>query len=175
MSAAQKQITTRQPKKRGFLSRLVCCGAPAVEADATPKESEKRPVAPIQQPEKVAEEPPAESRPIEAASEVQDEPSPSEEAKALETDTPLVPASAAITATSATEVSDEPDAAVWLLPPLSTSLTGKKCLVLDLDETLVHSSFKVIALCIQANDRSSIKQISSCQLRLTVYSTTSTS
>lgn len=31
----------------------------------------------------------------------------------------------------------------WLLPPVKTSLKGRKCLVLDLDETLVHSSFKV--------------------------------
>ena len=31
----------------------------------------------------------------------------------------------------------------WLLPPLRSEFKGKKCLVLDLDETLVHSSFKV--------------------------------
>lgn len=31
----------------------------------------------------------------------------------------------------------------WLLPPLTDRFRGKKCLVLDLDETLVHSSFKV--------------------------------
>jgi RNA polymerase II subunit A small phosphatase-like protein len=31
----------------------------------------------------------------------------------------------------------------WLLPPLEPRFKGKKCLVLDLDETLVHSSFKV--------------------------------
>lgn len=31
----------------------------------------------------------------------------------------------------------------WLLPPLAPQFEGKKCLVLDLDETLVHSSFKV--------------------------------
>lgn len=31
----------------------------------------------------------------------------------------------------------------WLLPPIDARFTGKKCLVLDLDETLVHSSFKV--------------------------------
>jgi len=31
-----------------------------------------------------------------------------------------------------------------LLPPPSPELAGKKCLVLDLDETLVHSSFKPI-------------------------------
>lgn len=31
----------------------------------------------------------------------------------------------------------------WLLPPIEPRFHGKKCLVLDLDETLVHSSFKV--------------------------------
>lgn len=31
----------------------------------------------------------------------------------------------------------------WLLPPLQPQFRGRKCLVLDLDETLVHSSFKV--------------------------------
>lgn len=31
----------------------------------------------------------------------------------------------------------------WLLPPIKSDLSGRKCLVLDLDETLVHSSFKV--------------------------------
>jgi RNA polymerase II subunit A small phosphatase-like protein len=32
----------------------------------------------------------------------------------------------------------------WLLPPIAPRFHGKKCLVLDLDETLVHSSFKVL-------------------------------
>ena len=31
----------------------------------------------------------------------------------------------------------------WLLPPIRPEHRGRKCLVLDLDETLVHSSFKV--------------------------------
>jgi RNA polymerase II subunit A small phosphatase-like protein len=31
----------------------------------------------------------------------------------------------------------------WLLPPARSEFKGKKCLILDLDETLVHSSFKV--------------------------------
>ena len=30
-----------------------------------------------------------------------------------------------------------------LLPPIRPSDSGKKCLIIDLDETLVHSSFKV--------------------------------
>ncbi|KAI9319123.1 NLI interacting factor [Dichotomocladium elegans] len=33
---------------------------------------------------------------------------------------------------------------MWFLPPLAAEHSGRKCLVLDLDETLVHSSFKVI-------------------------------
>jgi len=32
----------------------------------------------------------------------------------------------------------------WLLDPIDAEHTGRKCLVLDLDETLVHSSFKQI-------------------------------
>jgi RNA polymerase II subunit A small phosphatase-like protein len=32
----------------------------------------------------------------------------------------------------------------WLLPPIASRFQGKKCLVLDLDETLVHSSFKIL-------------------------------
>ena len=36
-----------------------------------------------------------------------------------------------------------PEDRKWLLPPLRPEFKGKKCLVLDLDETLVHSSFKV--------------------------------
>jgi carboxy-terminal domain RNA polymerase II polypeptide A small phosphatase len=35
----------------------------------------------------------------------------------------------------------------WLLPPITPEHKGKKCLVLDLDETLVHSSFKVCRPC----------------------------
>lgn len=35
----------------------------------------------------------------------------------------------------------------WLLPPIAPRFVGKKCLVLDLDETLVHSSFKVRLIC----------------------------
>lgn len=36
-----------------------------------------------------------------------------------------------------------PEPQKWLLPPITPELKGRKCLVLDLDETLVHSSFKV--------------------------------
>lgn len=45
-------------------------------------------------------------------------------------------------------VAEEPQAASeqkqWLLPPVKPEHQGRKCLVLDLDETLVHSSFKLI-------------------------------
>jgi len=34
-----------------------------------------------------------------------------------------------------------------LLPPLAPEHVGRKCLVLDLDETLLHSSFKLIPQC----------------------------
>lgn len=40
-------------------------------------------------------------------------------------------------------VPEAPEQQHWLLPPLKPEMKGRKCLVLDLDETLVHSSFKV--------------------------------
>jgi len=41
-------------------------------------------------------------------------------------------------------IREDPSSGVkWLLPPQRAEFKGKKCLVLDLDETLVHSSFKV--------------------------------
>jgi hypothetical protein len=39
---------------------------------------------------------------------------------------------------------DKMDDSIRLLPPLHADDTGKKCLVLDLDETLVHSSFRAV-------------------------------
>lgn len=87
-----------------------------------------------------------------------------EEKAALLDDEPLTPASAAMTATTpVVDVVDLPNQLAetvaethemsWLLPPLDPSLQGKKCLVLDLDETLVHSSFKVskLGLCQRAS------------------------
>lgn len=38
----------------------------------------------------------------------------------------------------------EPEKQQWLLPPAKPPLKGRKCLILDLDETLVHSSFKIL-------------------------------
>lgn len=37
-----------------------------------------------------------------------------------------------------------PEKQTWLLPPVEPHLKGRKCLILDLDETLVHSSFKIL-------------------------------
>jgi RNA polymerase II subunit A small phosphatase-like protein len=42
------------------------------------------------------------------------------------------------------DLNKQPDTPQFLLPPQSTQDSGKKTLVLDLDETLVHSSFKPI-------------------------------
>jgi len=39
---------------------------------------------------------------------------------------------------------DDGDRESWLLPPPLPQDSGKKCLVLDLDETLVHSTFKAV-------------------------------
>ncbi len=44
---------------------------------------------------------------------------------------------------SSTNAAASNERPAWLLPPLHPRFRGKKCLVLDLDETLVHSSFKV--------------------------------
>lgn len=43
----------------------------------------------------------------------------------------------------ATTEIESADSRKWLLPPVAPEHKGRKCLVLDLDETLVHSSFKV--------------------------------
>ena len=49
------------------------------------------------------------------------------------------------TTTSGPSAGTPSDKQRWLLPPLQPHFKGRKCLVLDLDETLVHSSFKVRA------------------------------
>ena len=66
----------------------------------------------------------------------------------------------------------------WLLPPIRAEFKGKKCLVLDLDETLVHSSFKVtssrtlISDVLLKYDRCYIKRISPYPWRSKVSITT---
>lgn len=63
---------------------------------------------------------------------------------------PTVPDSSGDAATTHThDVSDASDFApepqqISLLPPIRPEHKGRKCLVLDLDETLVHSSFKIL-------------------------------
>lgn len=44
------------------------------------------------------------------------------------------------------EASEASEPQKYLLGPIAPRFQGKKCLVLDLDETLVHSSFKVSQL-----------------------------
>ncbi|KAF6234954.1 hypothetical protein HO173_006884 [Letharia columbiana] len=48
------------------------------------------------------------------------------------------------TTTSGSSAVTPSDKQRWLLPPLQPHFKGRKCLVLDLDETLVHSSFKIL-------------------------------
>ncbi|KAF1847586.1 NIF-domain-containing protein [Cucurbitaria berberidis CBS 394.84] len=43
-----------------------------------------------------------------------------------------------------TDLSDASEPQKYLLGPIAPRFQGKKCLVLDLDETLVHSSFKIL-------------------------------
>ena len=54
--------------------------------------------------------------------------------------TPAAPSENQDSMTSAAPTNEKQ---TWLLPPIRPEFHGKKCLVLDLDETLVHSSFKV--------------------------------
>ncbi|KAI6913410.1 hypothetical protein KC355_g18120, partial [Hortaea werneckii] len=48
------------------------------------------------------------------------------------------------TTTLSSAASERDETQKWLLPPLKPEHRGRKCLVLDLDETLVHSSFKIL-------------------------------
>ncbi|KAL8691478.1 MAG: hypothetical protein Q9218_003305 [Villophora microphyllina] len=57
------------------------------------------------------------------------------------TNPPIRPAAADRRTSNGVVASDTPK---WLLPPMDARFQGKKCLVLDLDETLVHSSFKIL-------------------------------
>ncbi|KNG46213.1 phosphoprotein phosphatase [Stemphylium lycopersici] len=56
---------------------------------------------------------------------------------------PLAERQAAVQA-PATEVAETTEQQKYLLGPIAPRFQGKKCLVLDLDETLVHSSFKIL-------------------------------
>ncbi|KAI0141631.1 NIF-domain-containing protein [Xylariaceae sp. FL1272] len=54
-----------------------------------------------------------------------------------------IPNQVAVVAEEKTAVAEQPQQK-FLLPPIEQRFKGRKCLVLDLDETLVHSSFKIL-------------------------------
>ncbi|KAJ0161367.1 putative phosphatase PSR2 [Colletotrichum tanaceti] len=56
---------------------------------------------------------------------------------------PPPPPGPAPNASTPIDTASEPEQK-FLLPPIAPEFKGKKCLVLDLDETLVHSSFKIL-------------------------------
>jgi len=85
---------------------------------------------------------------------VDSDPVPTEQAEAVapiprqaETARPVLPPPPSTPPPNSNEEVAGPESAEqgqkWLLPPIAPRFQGKKCLVLDLDETLVHSSFKV--------------------------------
>lgn len=90
---------------------------PMTDADVDAQQA--KPAAPVVDEQYQSPPPPAPSSPISTAN-----------APVSEDETAVVAAPA------------EPEQK-WLLPPIQPQLKGRKCLVLDLDETLVHSSFKV--------------------------------
>ncbi|QPG95861.1 hypothetical protein C2857_002314 [Epichloe festucae Fl1] len=58
---------------------------------------------------------------------------------------PSVPGPSVISPLTLTESNPSaPEPQSWLLPSIAHEHKGRKCLVLDLDETLVHSSFKIL-------------------------------
>ncbi|KAG5942995.1 hypothetical protein E4U53_007123 [Claviceps sorghi] len=58
---------------------------------------------------------------------------------------PAVPEPVAVASLPLTEsIPPAPEPQLWLLPPVAPEHKSRKCLVLDLDETLVHSSFKIL-------------------------------
>lgn len=83
-------------------------------------------------PDATVEEPDAKAT-LQKDSQADDIPSPPQQ-----TSNPVIGVVADSTGSSA------PDNQKFLLPPIAPEFKGKKCLVLDLDETLVHSSFKIL-------------------------------
>ncbi|KAK3394429.1 HAD-like domain-containing protein [Podospora didyma] len=57
---------------------------------------------------------------------------------------PAVPNAPVVTSIDTPSVFAPEQPIKYLLPPQAPEFRGKKCLVLDLDETLVHSSFKIL-------------------------------
>ncbi|CAG8435683.1 6206_t:CDS:2 [Diversispora eburnea] len=133
-STTNTGVTQRSPP-RSFFSLIFCCtwGAGPITNDDKPETPTATPTTnpPITTPTnikpkstktpQVVPENPSETPPI------QPSPSPPDEPKPKPTEEVQVG-----------EVENK-----WLLEPIAPEHLGRKCLVLDLDETLVHSSFKV--------------------------------
>ena len=122
---AQREIEEIRPATSSPVPQLPA-KEDVVMTDAEPEQPQVKPqVVPVPQPPVVVEE---------EAVVVRAEPKPVVE------DAPL-----ADDDTHDGEIVESPPAEQkqWLLPILKPEFQGKKCLVLDLDETLVHSSFKV--------------------------------
>jgi RNA polymerase II subunit A small phosphatase-like protein len=106
---------------------LFCCGCSKATEDDAQNHSEEKDPKPVAAPDKKEDTPKAPTKPVAPAAD-----------PAVSTTTPD-----AVAPPDAPRESQEPK---WLLDPMSDEdkRTNKKTLVLDLDETLVHSSFTYI-------------------------------
>lgn len=91
----------------------------------------------------MADAPPETPEPDEGPVEVPRQPEPTPHILLPPPPTPLHRENASTNLISMT-TAVEAEPATYLLPPVQPHLKGRKCLVLDLDETLVHSSFKIL-------------------------------
>ncbi|KAL1914730.1 uncharacterized protein VTP21DRAFT_7988 [Calcarisporiella thermophila] len=107
--------TQKQP--RGFLSLLLCCTSRAFLDLDSPRFLNLAKQAPVAATSPAADPPHEEERKVPQEDAIVEEEHLGHQGK------------------------EEP---CWLLAPLAPEDSGRKCLVLDLDETLVHSSFKVV-------------------------------
>ncbi|KAI8373333.1 HAD-like domain-containing protein [Blakeslea trispora] len=129
--SSRKSSTSTKSKKIPFLSFLLCCALkkkkkktkeePRADHLQTPVEQPVESDLVDKQPSSVDEQVKSELTAIEPG--VSHEDHDQEEEKTL----------------------DEHDANLFLLNPIEKQHQGRKCLVLDLDETLIHSSFKTVA------------------------------
>lgn len=143
-SAAAADAAKAHGKEVGYLS-APDLSAPAVSPPAVLVETPLEPIQPNDTPN-----PPQqieqEKAPAETMPHVTPVPEPSSTAAEAQL---LPPPPARDESEQPLQKSSEPiaepaeDKQQWLLPPIAPQFKGKKCLVLDLDETLVHSSFKV--------------------------------
>jgi RNA polymerase II subunit A small phosphatase-like protein len=160
---ASRALQSRGPAN-GDLGRSVSLRdqpLPALPQDSGPSSSQVNPTAVVQVPVRISptrmptgSDPSANRENVEDDARVENtDPLPNEKdvstgavARREEVAKPLLPppppvpqaASSDEAVPEASEVKQQ-----WLLPPIAPRFKGKKCLVLDLDETLVHSSFKV--------------------------------